>query len=190
VKLHHAPLALLGALLSSAAAAAMASAADDRFEITPRLGVTTLSLDAPALKSNQPIEEDAGVAGVNLRYVNAFGPVVDVGYNGQRTRNWDDHDNSFRLTQYELAVGWQFNTAHGFRITPKVGRTRWDLYSSDGLLTQTKAGTDTRRGYDTFWELGLEKTVTENIALGVAFRDNGYEFGNVRSVAFIASFSM
>lgn len=180
------------ALLASSALAGVATAAEstDRFEVTPRLGVTTLSLDAQALKSNQPIEEDAGQLGVNLRYVNHFGPMVEVGHNAQRTRNWDDHDNALRLTQYELAVGWQFETAKGFRITPKVGRARWDLYSPDALLTQTKAGTNTRRGYDTFWELSLEKTVTDSIALGVAFRDNGYEFGNVRSVAFIASFAL
>jgi len=180
------------ALLASSILASVATAAEstDRFEITPRVGVTTLSLDAPALKSNQPVEEDAGQLGVNLRYVNHAGQVVDVGYNGQRTRNWDDHDNALRLTQYELALGWQFNTVRGFRITPKVGRARWDLYSPDALLTQTKMGTNTRRGNDTFWELGLEKTVTDNIALGVTFRDSGYEFGNVRSVAFIASFAL
>ena len=58
-----------------------------------------------------------------------------------------------------------------------------------GRQFNTPTGIDTR-GDDTFWELSLEKTVSENVAPGVALPDSGHEFGNVRNVAFIAGFAM
>jgi len=127
---------------------------------------------------------------VQLRYVAPVGFLVEAGYDGQNNDRWDNRDHTLRLTEYTAAVGWQFETAHGFRITPKAGRARWDLYSDDGQLTQVKPGTNTRRGYDNYWELSLQKTITDSVALGVLFKDNPYEFGNVKSVAFTATFAL
>jgi hypothetical protein len=95
------------------------------------------------------------------------------------------------LSEYTLAVGFQIDTPSGFRITPKVGRARWDLYSREGLLTGVDPALDnTRRDYNNYWELSLQKEIRDDIALGVVFKDNPYEFGNVRSIAFTASFNL
>lgn len=185
MKVHHAVAALLVAQCVTGAASAA-----EQFQISPQLGTSTLSLDAGSLKSGQPVEQDAALGGVQLRYVTPIGFLGEIGASSLQNTRWHDRHDELRLTQYAFAIGWQFETPLGFRITPKVGRARWDLYSRDGLLTQTQPGTNTRRGSDNYWELNLEKEINPYIALGLSYKDNPYEFGNVRSVAFTASFAL
>ena len=160
------------------------------FQVSPRVGNTTLRLDADATTRNTVIEKDAFLVGVTLGYVTPIGLMFEGGYGSQNNSDWFDDQDKYRLSEYTLAAGWQFATPHGFRITPKVGRTRWDLYSDDAPLTYAQVDTNTRRGYDNFWELTLQKTITDSIALGVTFKDNPYDFGNVKSIAFTASFGL
>jgi hypothetical protein len=178
------------AVLLVAQTATVAASAADGFQISPLLGKSTVAIDAPSLISGNAVEDDMVRLGVQLRYVAPVGFLVEAGYDGQNNDSWDNRDRTLRLTQYTAAVGWQFETAHGFRITPKAGRARWDLYSEDGQLTQVTPGTNPRRGYDNYWELSLQKTITKSVALGVLFKDSPYQFGNVKSIAFTASFAL
>ena len=74
-------------------------------------------------------------------------------------------------------------------ITPKVGRSQWELYSRNAVFARPVSGQpDTVRGYQNFWELSIQKRVRDVAALGVMFKDNHYDFGDVRSIAFTASF--
>lgn len=179
------------ASLVAAHVAATPVLAAEGFQISPRAGRSELRLSADALTSGQAVEKATTLAGVELGYVSPIGLMGEVGYSTQGNWDWFGATDKFRLSEYTLAVGFQIDTPSGFRITPKVGRARWDLYSREGLLTGTDPALDnTRRDYNNYWELSLQKEIRDDIALGVVFKDNPYEFGNVRSIAFTASFNL
>lgn len=187
MKIHYALASLL--LLQAAATSPVLAA--EGFQISPRVGKSTLRLDADVVTSHEVVEKDTLLTGVMLGYVTPFGLMAEGGYSTQG--NWDvfGWEDKYKLSEYTLAVGFQIDTPKGFRIVPKVGRARWDLYSKEGSLNHPgPERTDTIRGYDNFWELTLQKQIGRSVALGVTYKDNPYDFGDVRSIAFTASFGL
>jgi hypothetical protein len=187
MKFHYAAAALL---LLQAASTTSALAAEG-FQISPRVGKSTLKLNADTVSTHEAVEKDTLLTGVTLGYVTPFYVMAEGGYSKQGNWTWFGTEDEYRLSEYSLAVGLQFDTPRGFRIVPKVGRERWDLYSKEGLLnTNTPGNTNTRRSYDNFWELTFQKKIGESVALGVTYKDNPYDFGNAKSIAFTASFGL
>ncbi|MGC3981603.1 MAG: hypothetical protein QM808_10105 [Steroidobacteraceae bacterium] len=187
MKIHYA----LASLLLLEAATTTSAVAADGFQISPRVGKTTLRIDADQVKSNELVEKDTFLTGVTLGYVTPIGLMAEGGYSSQG--NWDvfGTEDRYKLSEYTIAVGWQIETAHGFRIIPKAGRSRWDLYSKEGSLNHPgPEHANTIRSYDNFWELTLQKKVSDSVALGVTYKDNPYDFGDVKSIAFTASFGL
>ncbi len=186
MKIHYALASLL--LLQATASSAQAA---EGFQISPRVGKSTLRLDADTTTANEVLEKDTFLTGVTLGYVTPFYLMAEGGYSKQGNWTWFGSEDKYRLSEYSIAVGFQIDTPKGFRIVPKVGRVRWDLYSKEGLLNTTTPGnTNTVRSYDDFWELTLQKKVSESVALGITYKDNRYDFGNMKSIAFTASFGL
>ena len=179
--------AMMGFLFAS-----QAMADDGHFVITPRIGKTTLTINRDMLVSDQRVDVDALATGVALGYVTPFNLLIEGGYLSQGNWTWFGTVDEYRLSEYNLVVGYEINTPHDFVITPKVGRSRWDLYSKNVELTHPTDPLDPQRerGYDDFWELGLQKKVGKSAALGISYKDNHYQFGNVKSIAFVASIKM
>jgi len=172
--------------------ASHAMADDGGFVISPRIGKTTITINRDMLASDQRVDIDALATGVSLGYVTPFNLLIEGGYLSQGNWTWFGTEDKYRLSEYNIEVGYQINTPHDFMITPRVGRSRWDLYSQDVALTQPSDPLDPyrKRGYDNYWELSLQKKVGRSAALGVSYKDNHYEFGNVKSIAFLASIRM
>jgi hypothetical protein len=159
------------------------------FQISPRVGKSMLHLNPGAVRSGQVGDFDTLLGGVNLSYTLPAGPMAELGYGSQGNWGHLGLEDRYQLREYSLALGYQIATPHGFVITPKVGRSRWELYSRNAVFAHPLAGQpDTVRGYQNFWELSLQKRVRDVAALGVVLKDNHYDFGDVRSVAFTASF--
>lgn len=173
------------------AAVTMAAPVTEGLQISPRVGKSTLKLDADATTANEVIEKDTLLTGVTLGYVSPFYVMAEAGYSTQGNWTWFGSEDKYKLSEYSLAVGLQIDTPRGFRIVPKVGRERWDLYSKEGLLrTTTPGNTNMRRSYDDFWELTVQKKIGEAVALGVTYKDNPYDFGSAKSIAFTATFGL
>lgn len=186
MKIFYAVASLL--LLQAIGTSAMAA---EGFQISPRVGKSTLKIDADALTINEAVEKDTFLTGVTLAYVTPFALMAEGGYSTQGNWTWFGSDDKYKLSEYTIAVGVQIDTPRGFRITPKVGRARWDLYSKEGYLDHPGPEySNTVRSYDNFWELTLQKEISESVALGVTYKDNAYDFGNVKSIAFTASFGL
>lgn len=165
------------------------------FQISPRIGKSTLDIKSNVQADGRSTDVDTLATGVALGYVSPFGLMAEGGYTKQGNWDWFGATDEYKLTEYSLAIGWQIDTPHGFRIVPKVGRTRWDLFSkqytfADVTTVGRREDERTIRGYDDFWELTLQKKVSQSIALGVTYKDNRYDFGNVRSIAFTATFGL
>ena len=169
-----------------------ADADNGSFMISPRVGRSTLTINHDMLASDQRADVNTLATGIALGYVAPFNMTIEAGYLSQGNWDWFGTENKYRLSEYNLAVGYQINTPHGFVITPKVGRSRWDLYSRDVGLTHPTDPLDPQRerGYDNFWEVNLQRKVSNTAALGISYKDNNYQFGNVRAVAFLVSITM
>lgn len=182
-------LILVGVLTTSYA---MAEEGNGGFVITPRVGKTTLTINHDMVTSDQRVDVNAFASGVSLGYITPFNLLIEGGYISQGNWDWFGATDKYRLSEYNVEVGFQIDTPHGFVITPRVGRSRWDLYSKDVTLTHPTDAYDPHRerGYDNYWELSLQKKVGRSSALGVSYKDNRYGFGNVKSIAFVASIRM
>ena len=172
--------------------ASYAMADDGGLVISPRIGKTTLTINRDMLVSDQRVDVSALATGVSLGYVTPFNLLIEGGYLSQGNLSWFGTVDKYRLSEYNIEVGYQIDTPHDFVITPRVGRTRWDLYSKDVALTHPSDPLDTqrKRGYDNYWEVSLQKKVGRSAALGISYKDNHYEFGSVKSIAFLASIKM
>jgi hypothetical protein len=169
-------------------AVTQADAGQESFVITPRVGQSTLTINREMLTTNQTVEVDALAVGVGVGYVAPFGLFLEGSTISQG--NWDLFGllDKYDLTEYAAAVGWRFETPHGFVITPKFGRSRWTLHTKDPhWLNPDKDNERSISGQDNFWELNLQKKVGKRAAMGISYKDNKYQFGNVRSTAFIVS---
>jgi hypothetical protein len=185
MKIHHA----IAALLMTASASSVL--ATEGVQISPRIGRSTLRIDADMLTSNKVVEKDTLLTGVTMGYVSPFGLMAEGGYSSQG--NWDVFGtvDKYKLSEYSIALGFQIDTPHLFRIIPKLGRERWDLNSKEGsFIHPGREQADTIRGFDNFWELTLQKQISNSVALGVTYKDNSYGFGNARAIAFTATFGL
>jgi hypothetical protein len=177
--------------LTLLAIAGAASAADSGFQVIPSLGRGRLLIDADQVVTNKDTDVDTIVAGVTFAYVTPIGLGFEVGGTRHQSDNLFGAFDDFRLDQGHAAIDWQIDTPNGFRIVPKVGRARWKLYSREGALFHPgPEATETVDGYEYFWELSFSKKITPTIALGASVRDSNYQFGEARSLSFIASFAL
>ena len=164
-------------------------------QISPRIGKSTLNIKSDLLADHKAVDVDTLASGVALGYVTPIGFMAEAGYVKQGNWDWFGTTDEYQLSEYSLAVGYQIETPRGFRIIPKVGRVRWDLYSKENTFSNfttigRREAADTIRSYDDFWEVTLQKKISASTALGVTYKDNHYDLGNVRSIAFTATFGL
>jgi hypothetical protein len=181
----------LFALVALLSTAVQAEAKQESFIITPRVGESTLTINNNVLTTNKTIEVDTLAVGVGVGYVAPFGLLVEGSTVSQG--NWDVFGllDRYDLTEYSAALGYRFETPHGFVITPKVGRSRWTLHTKDPHWINPDSDNEhSISGLDNFWEFNLQKKVGRRAAMGISFKDNHYQFGNVRSTAFIVSIAL
>lgn len=185
---------VLGVLMLSAVPAL---AGTDELQLNARIGTGSLRVKPNVLADRLPDDVDVTTFGIGLGYVTPIGILVEGNYASSANRDSDsdwfgDNDElHYRLSEYTLAIGYQLETPRGFRVIPKVGRSRWDLYSRDmPFLYGDVDDYHHLRGYQNFWELGLQKTLGKAVALGVTYKDNDFDFGSSRSLALTINVSM
>jgi hypothetical protein len=170
-------------------AAPLALGAEQGFEISPRLGTGLIHIDRGFTLKNTEEDVHTAGAGVTLAYVTPINLLVEGGYSSQGNWDWFGSDDEFRFSEYTAALGYRFETPHGFRLVPKVGRTHWELFSKDSAFHRPDF-TQTLKDDDYFWEFTLQKQLGRSVALGVTYKKNHYDFGSVRVVSFTASFAL
>ena len=160
------------------------------FQISPRAGRGVLKLDQFRNVDDDLAELDTGGLGVSFAVVTPIGLLVEAGTETYGNFDFFNADDEFTLRQHYAALGYQFELGDGWRIVPKVGRSKWKLTSEKGwLLHDDDVETDIVRGYEYFWELDFAKRVNDVMSVGASVRSGSYEFGDAGSVAFVMTFS-
>jgi hypothetical protein len=128
---------------------------------------------------------------VTVGVVTPIGLVFEVGGFNYSNFSFFGAGERRNLGEGTLAVGYQFESANGFRVVPKVGRMKWRLSDKEGQLFNP--GSEAERiedGYDNFWELTLQKRIAKWVSLGVDLKGESFDFGSARAIMFVATFDM
>ena len=159
----------------AAAHCCFANAVEQEFQITPRVGFGeirlkpgTTSIDVANQDGTETNTLDIGVA---VSYVTPIGVVLEVGAQGQSNFSLFGTLDELTFSEEYVAAGFQLEFGNGFRLTPKVGRTRWRLRSKEGILFNPGPEAQERiDGYEDFWDVSLTKTVLDWVSMGVRYR--------------------
>jgi hypothetical protein len=177
-------VALAGCLVAGAASAENRT----EMQITPLIGYSHLRIDGAYLASGETNRLDQLLWGANLGVLTPFNVVVEVGTANAVHQDWFS-SNDFDLDTDYAALGYQLDFGDGWRFVPKVGRTKWKLYSDDRHLVDLAGESHkTLRGYDNYYEASLMRHLSESITLGVNFKDVDTQFGHSRSGAIAVTF--
>jgi hypothetical protein len=178
-------LAMLCALTTGSAMAAEKT----EFQISPRVGRGELKLDQFKNVDDDLAEQDTAGAGVSFGVLTPVGLLVEIGTESFGNWDWFNADDEFELRQYYAALGYQFELGEGWRLVPKVGRSKWKLTSDEGwLVHDDDVDEEVARGYEYFWELGFGKRVNDVMTLGASVRSGDFDFGSAGSVSFVMTF--
>jgi hypothetical protein len=179
------PLAMLCALTTTSVWAAEKT----EFQISPRIGRGELELDQFKNIDDDFADQDTVGIGVGFGILTPIGVLLEAGTESYGNFDFFNADDAFELRQYYGAVGYQFELGDGWRIVPKVGRSKWKLTSDEGwLFHDDDVDRDVRSGYENFWELGFGKRVNDVMTLGASVRSANFDFGDAGSVGFVMTF--
>ena len=141
------------------------------FELTPFVGYSHLDVDRSIMRDggNKRVEnvEIGARFGVHV----PGGLLLEVGGAEVPNAIIDNWFDEVTMNHIEGAIGWQIDSASGFRFTPKVGRMRWEL-DGVGKAFVNSAGEFHRTyyGYDYFYEASFMYQVKPKVALGLTLR--------------------
>ena len=166
-------------------------ARDTTIQLAPRIGMGRLHIAADHTLNQSAAEADTLALGATVGIVTPIGLMFEIG--GFNYTNFSFFGAAERLDLNEgtFAVGYQFESANGFRVIPKLGRMQWRLSDKEGQLFNP--GPEAQRnseGYANFWELTLQKHVAKWASLGVDLKGESFDVGNARAIMFVATFDL
>lgn len=86
------------------------------------------------------------------------------------------------LSEYRWYLGYRFNVAPHFRITPAAGISHWKLRAKDGAIRfDDELRTGTYRSSDAFTQLNVEFPINPLITVVSSLNYTKYDFGVIRS---------
>lgn len=177
------------AFIAIVGTAVPAFAEGTEFQISPRAGRGELKLDQFRGIDDDLAEQDTAGLGVSFGVLTPIGVLVEAGTESFGNFDFFNADDEFELQQHYLAIGYQFELGDGWRLVPKVGRSKWKLTSDKGwLFNDDDVESTVQRGYENFWELGFGKRVNDVMTLGASVRSGDYDFGSAGSVSFVMTF--
>lgn len=162
-----------------------AQAAESEFQITPRVGQGELEVDAFDDIPVDKRENDVYELGIGFGFVTPIGVLVELGMDSHGRLEWLNEEDDFALSDRYVAVGYQFELGDGWRLIPKVGRSKWKLESDNGLIDISDDNDRVLRGYENFFEATIARRVSRVVALGLSYKHAEYDFGRSRALAFV-----
>ncbi|MEP7247897.1 MAG: outer membrane beta-barrel protein [Gammaproteobacteria bacterium] len=167
-----------------------ACAAETEFQITPRVGFSSLKVGRfVGVNAEDKTTETLGIgAGFGVRI--PLGIVLEIGADEFSDLDLFDELDGFTLKQRFVDVGYQFELGDAWRIVPRIGRAKWKLRSEEGrLFNPGLEASRNIRGNDNFFELSVSRRISKVVALGGSYRYGNYGFGRNGTTAFLVTVS-
>jgi hypothetical protein len=179
-------LLLILGLMSMGAHAALR---DPAFYVSPRVGKGSIQIRQRANVSEVDDDVDALYLGVTGGWLSPIGVLLEVGYDTQSNFDLFTALDKYTLEHTYGMIGYEIPLGRTWRLTPKVGRSKWSLQKRDGaFLHHGPEGVKKIRGYEDIWELEMCGKVSDAVSLGAAYRNTEYDFGRANEIMFVAKF--
>lgn len=159
--------------------------------IAPYAGYTHLRIDDGQIPfETGTLKADALQVGFSFGIRIPAGLLIEAGRSDAiHTDFFFGDEADIDLRSYYGVVGWRIPFGDGWHFTPKLGRGKWKLSSSDIDWFGLEDEGHEINGWDNFYELSLSREINDRISLGVNFKDVDAQFGHSRSGTFVASFA-
>lgn len=182
------PLGVLCASFALLAGTHSVFAADVEYQFTPRLGVSHLEVDRFVGINQQDSTKTTFGIGAGFGVLTPLGIVIEIGTDEFSDFDFNDQLDGFTLQQRFVDIGYQFDVGNGWRIVPRVGRSKWKLRNEEGkLFNPGPEESRNVRGYDTFAELSISRQISRVVALGGSYRYGSYQFGQNATAAVLVT---
>lgn len=166
-------------------------ARDTVIQIAPSIGMGRLHIAADQALSHQSEDADTLALGVTVGVVTPIGLLFEVGGFNYSNFSFLGAAERINLGEGTFAVGYQFESANGFRAVPKVGRMKWRLSDKEGqLFNPGPEAQNIGAGYANFWALSLQKHIAKWVSLGVDLKAESLDVARARAIMFVATFDM
>jgi hypothetical protein len=159
--------------------------------IAPYGGYTHLRIDEGQIPEQVgTLRIDAAQVGFSFGIRIPAGLLIEAGRSDAIHTDFLFSDEDIDMKSYYGAIGWRIPFGEGWHFTPKVGRGKWKLSSTDfDWFDFDDDNGHEINGWDNFYELNLSRQLNERISLGINFKDVDQDFGHSRSGTFVASFA-
>jgi len=167
--------------------AAGAASADDRgmeFLVTPSLGFTSIGVDGGRLDDGITRDMDQITFGLTLGARLPMGLQFEAGKSFAESEvMFDWFTENFAFKQYFALVGYSFEFAEAWRLTPKLGYSDWEL-RADNLDFEDAGGNEREKLRGGDWMFGLEvaREFGNHFALGLSLQGVDVPYGDTYSI--------
>jgi hypothetical protein len=176
---------IISCALCASLVAPVSEAANPEFQISPRVGFGSLEVDQFVGVNDDLVDTDTVGLGVGFGYLTSPGIVLEVGIEDFGNLDFFGFEDRFSLFERYVAVGYQAELGRGWRLTPRVGYSDWELRSEESPLFNP--GPEDEReatGDDVFWSLNLSRRVSRVLTLGLNYKRGNYDFGTASTTTF------
>lgn len=110
--------------------------------------------------------------------------VTGVVFSGDFSDDFLGSSNHYHVYQGQVYVGYRFNLAKHFRITPQVGFAHWELKAEKSPIFGDDEDdiTNKFKGNDIYSQINLEFPVGKLVTIVGSYSRTNYDFGRTNSV--------
>lgn len=180
----------LGGMLAWAVmGTALADERGTKFLVTPSIGFTSIGVEGGRLDDGSTRDMDQLVVGLAVGVRTPIGLQFEIGKSIAESELFVDvFSENFSYKQSFLLVGYSFEFADAWRLTPKLGYTEWRL-RADNLDFVDGSGDEREKfqGEDLMYELEVAREFGNHFALGLSLQGVNVPYGSTYSMAVTTS---
>jgi hypothetical protein len=160
-----------------------ASAYSGTFYVSVGGGKTDLNVRSDYAVEINETHISGGTLAVGGGYITDINIVLGVSYSALTTDLFAGAFDDYELNELKATLGYQFNLARHFRITPTVGVSHWNMSTRRGAFLNAE-GKDKKyyNGTEKFGQINLEFPVNGLVVIYGNFSRGVYDFGAAKAI--------
>lgn len=153
------------------------------YTLTAKAGWGEGIIDRPYLNNSSGQFSDEGTVfsiGAGLAFDTNI--VTGLELSNFKSASFFGYDDRMTFSEYKLYMGYRFNLAEHFRVTPMAGLSNWKLQLKEGAFDEeTSFDAGTYRDNDAFAQINFEFPINELITIVSSVHYTDYDFGVIHS---------
>jgi hypothetical protein len=152
------------------------------YTLTAKAGWGEGIIDQPYLNNPGRFSDEGTVFSFGAGLAFDTNIVTGVELSNFKSASFFGSDDRMDFSEYKLYLGYRFNLAEHFRITPMAGLSNWKLQLKEGAFDEANSfDTGTYRDKDAFAQINIEFPINELVTIVSSIHYTDYDFGVIRS---------